>query len=153
MVRRFDTAPVHVPNSELATAPLINFSRLRYRRIYWKIGLTYVSSIEVLREIRDRVEQHIDDCGYFVSPDIASRFVRIDSFNESSIDMLVYCFTKSNKYSGYLEANEHLVLAIKSIVSEAGGAFAFPSRSIYIEASSAAGPGQFIASAGDQVEK
>lgn len=146
MVRRFDTAPVHVPNSELAAAPLINFSRLRYRRIYWQIALNYGLSIEVLREIRDRVEQHIDDCGYFVSADVASRFVRIDSFNESSIDMLVYCFIKSNKYSGYLEAKEHLVLAIKSIVLEAGGAFAFPSRSIYIEASADAGPARFIGS-------
>ena len=61
--------------------------------------------------------------------------MRIDSFNDSSIDMLVLCFSQSNVWADYLEAKEELALSIKSIVMEAGGGFAFPSRSIYIEAS------------------
>jgi len=135
LIRRFDTAPVYVPNSDLANAALVNFTRCAHRRIYWKISLTYTSSIDALRTIRERIEQYIDDSGYFVSPDLASRYVRIDSFNDSSIDMLVLCFCKSNVWADYLLAKEELVLSIKSIVAEAGGGFAFPSRSIYMEAS------------------
>lgn len=135
LIRRFDTAPVYVPNSDLANAALINFTRCAHRRIYWKISLTYTSSIDALRTIRERIEHYIDDSGYFVSPDLASRYVRIDSFSDSSIDMLVLCFCQSNVWADYLQAKEELVLSIKSIVAEAGGSFAFPSRSIYIEAS------------------
>jgi len=145
MIRQFDLAPVHVPNSELANAPLINFSRRPYRRIYWKIALTYVSSVDTLRGIREQIEAYIDSSGYYVPEQTASRFVRIDSFNDSSIDMLVYCFTRSNTYGGYLEAREELVLAIKSIVAAAGGSFAFPSRTIYVEASPDAHAGRFVA--------
>lgn len=144
LVRRFDLAPVTVPNSELANAALVNFSRCRYRRIYWKIALEYSCSIESLREIRDRIEKYIDDSDHYVPPNLAARYVRIDSFNDSSIDMLVLCFTRSNVWADYLNAKEKLALAIKSIVSEAGGGFAFPSRSIYVEASPNISPDQFI---------
>ena len=144
LVRRFDLAPVTVPNSELANAALANFSRCRYRRIFWKVALTYSCSIDSLRQIRDGIEKYIDDSDHFVSPDLAARYVRIDSLNESSIDILVLCFTRSNVWADYLEAKEDLVLAIKSIVNEVGGAFAFPSRSIYVEASANTSPDQFV---------
>ncbi|MFW2439682.1 MAG: mechanosensitive ion channel family protein [Arenicellales bacterium] len=144
VIRRLDTSPVHVPNSELANAAIINLDRRIYRRIYWNISLTYASSIDTLREICQRIEQYIDDSDHFVPADKASRFVRIDTFNDSSIDMLVYCFTRSKVYADYLDVKEDLTLAIKSIVKEAGGNFAFPSRSIYIEAVADAGPAQFV---------
>ena len=40
-VRRFDKALVTVPNSQLTTGPIVNFSRMTNRRIYWKIGVEY----------------------------------------------------------------------------------------------------------------
>lgn len=145
VIRRLDTAPVHVPNSDLANAAIINLDRRVYRRIYWKISLTYSSSVETLREISQRVEQYIHDSDYFVTDDNVIQMVRIDSFNDSSIDMLVYCFTRSRLYRDYLDAKNDLALAIKTIVMESDGDFAFPTRSIFIEASDTAGPAEFIA--------
>ncbi len=133
LIRRFDKAPVFVPNSELANSLLINFSRCPHRRINWKISLTYSTSIDTLRTIRDRIEQYIDDSDRYVSHEIATRRVRIDSLNDSSIDMAVICFSQSSDWSIYTKAKEELALAIKSIVAEAGGSFAFPSRSIYMK--------------------
>jgi len=133
LVRRFDKAPVYVPNSELANNLLINFSRCPHRRIRWLISLTYATSVDTLRIIRERIEQYIDQSDLYVNADLAARYVRIDSFNDSSIDMQILCFSHSNVWADYLEAKEELALAIKSIVGEAGGSFAFPSRSIYME--------------------
>ena len=38
-VRRFDKAPVHVPNAQLSDVAVTNFSRMTYRRIKWAIGV------------------------------------------------------------------------------------------------------------------
>ncbi len=141
LVRRFDKAPVYVPNSELANNLLINFSRCPHRRIRWMISLTYATSIDTLRIIRERIEQYIDASELYVNADLAARYVRIDSFNDSSIDMQILCFSQSNVWADYLEAKEELALAIKSIVGKAGGNFAFPSRSVYMESSVPAEPG------------
>jgi MscS family membrane protein len=144
-IRRFDKALVHVPNGDLANSPLVNFSRMPHRRIYWMINLVYSTTTEQLAEIREAIEHYIDGSGDFVSQDQAARFVHIDSFDKSAINMLVYCFTKSAEYGEYLEAKEKLVIGIKDAVERAGSAFAFPSRSIYVEAAATAGPDSFAA--------
>ncbi len=144
-IRRFDMALVHVPNGVLANSSLVNFSQMPHRRIYWMISLVYSTTTGQLAEIREAIEQFIDGSSDFVSQDRAARFVRIDSFDESGINMLVYCFTHSAQYGDYLEAKEKLVIAIKTMVERAGSAFAFPSRSIYVEAAGTAGPDTFAA--------
>ena len=63
----------------------------------------------------------------------SSTFVRIDRFSDSSIDILLYCFTKTTDWGEWLEVKETLAYKIKEIVEAAGTGFAFPSRSVYIE--------------------
>ncbi len=132
-IRRFDKAPVFVPNSTLSDNAVINFTRMTHRRIYWKIGLVYHTSIDQLRDIRQKIEAIILNNDNFAQPPEVSTFVRIDSFNDSSIDLMLYCFTKTTKWGEWLEIKENLALEVKEIVESAGSSFAFPSQSLYLE--------------------
>lgn len=133
LVRRFDKAPVYVPNGALSDNAVTNFSRMSYRRIYWKIGVTYDTSIDQLRTVRDGIEAYIKDSGYFADASQAPLFVHIDSFGASSIDIMVYCFTRTTVWAEWLAIKEALAYAVKDIVESAGTGFAFPSQSVYIE--------------------
>lgn len=133
LVRRFDKAPVFVPNVYLSDNSLINFSSMSHRRIYWIIGVEYRTTVEQLRQIRDNIEQFILTSKDFAQPPEVPTFVRIDSFNDSSIDIMVYCFTKTTVWGDWLEIKEQLTYKIKEIVGAAGSSFAFPSQSIYVE--------------------
>ena len=134
MVRQFDKAVVQVPNTKLADTAVINFSEMTHRRIYWKIGVLYDTTAAQLREVRDGIESYIHGNEAFADPTEVSTFVRIDSFNDSSIDIMVYCFTKTTVWGEWLEVKEALAYRIKEIVEGAGTGFAFPSRSLYVEA-------------------
>ena len=59
--------------------------------------------------------------------------MRLDKFNDSSIDILIYCFTSTNDWEEYLIVKEKLALKIKNSVEKLGLGFAFPSQSIYLE--------------------
>ena len=133
LVRRFDKAPVYVPNQVLADNSVINFTAMTYRRISWVIGVEYRTTGAQLQQIRDEIEAFITGDHDFVPGDLAPLMVRIDSFGASSIDIMVYCFTFTTKWSEYLVVKERLALKIKEIVEGAGTGFAFPSRSIYVE--------------------
>ncbi len=133
-VRRFDKAPVHVPNSKLSDSAVTNFSAMTHRRIYWKIGVLYNSSIEQLRKIRDEIEEYIKSNDAFAPADEVATFVRIDRFSDSSIDIMLYCFTKTTNWGEWLEIKEQLAYKIKEIVENNGSGFAFPTRSLYLEA-------------------
>jgi MscS family membrane protein len=133
-VRRFDKAPVFVPNTKLSDHAVTNFSRMTYRRIKWVIGLEYRSSAEQLQQVRDGIEKYLTENKDFVQPEETATFVRIDSFGPSSIDILMYCFTRTTNWLEWLEIKERLLITIKQIVEDAGTGFAFPSRSLYLEA-------------------
>ena len=145
VIRRFDQAPVFVPNARFSDGAVINFSQMRFRRIFWKIGVLYSTSVDQLRQIRDGIECYIlDHKDEFASPSEVATFVRVDSFNESSIDIMVYCFTRTTKWGEWLEIKERLAYYIKDVVEGAGSAFAFPSRSLYIENQTGEKPDLFV---------
>jgi MscS family membrane protein len=143
-VRRFDKALVHVPNADLANASMINFSSMTCRRIYWKINITYRTTTKQLSTIRSAIEKFISESEDFVQPPEARRLVRIDALSDSSIEILVYCFTRATELDEYKAAQERLALEIKKIVSDSGSKFAFPSRSLYVEEALDAAPDEFV---------
>ena len=63
----------------------------------------------------------------------AGFYVRINSFSDSSIDMLVQAFTVTNDWGEFLKIKENLAVQIIEIVENNSAAFAFPSQSLYLE--------------------
>ena len=133
-VRQFDKAPIYVPNSKLSDTALVNYTRMTHRRIYWMIGIEYRATVDQLRRIRDGIETFLLEDDAFAHPPEVPTFVRIDRFSDSSIDIMVYCFTVTTSWGEWLAIKERLAYRIKAIVEDAGSDFAFPSRSLYIEA-------------------
>ena len=133
-VRRFDKALVTIPNSKLASEALINFSRMTQRRIYWSIGVEYRTTKEqlgsIIQDIREYLQNHPD---FETDPGKVKTFVYLDSFGASSIDILLYCFTKTTVWGEWLAAKERLAYKLKDIVEGHGSSFAFPSTSLYVE--------------------
>ena len=144
IIRRFDKAPVMVPNTNLSDTAVTNFSGMTHRRIYWKIGVEYRTTVDQLRQIRDEMEHYIVESPEFASPKDVSTFVRIDRFSDSSIDIMLYCFTKTTNWGEWLEIKEQLAFRIKQIVEGAGSSFAFPSQTLYIEAIPSERPELFV---------
>lgn len=132
-VRRFDKAPVFVPNSKLSDSAVTNFSRMTQRRIYWKIGVTYGTNSAQLKTICDGIKTYVSENDAFAKPPVVPLFVRVDEFAASSINIMLYCFTHTTVWGEWLEIKEDLAHAIKEIVEGAGSSFAFPSTSIYLE--------------------
>ena len=133
LIRRFDKAPVYVPNAKLSDNAVTNFSAMTHRRIYWTIGVAYHTTVPQLQQIRDGIEHYLLAEEAFERPENVATFVRIDSFGDSSINILLYCFTRTTNWGEWLAVKEKLAYQVKNIIEGAGSSFAFPSRSLYVE--------------------
>ena len=133
LVRRFDSTPVMVPNYKFAEQSVTNYTRRHHRRIRWLIGLEYRTTIDQLKNIRNQINTLIENENDFAKNDNASFYVRIDSFSDSSIDMLVQVFTETNEWGEFLKIKENLAVKIIEIVENNKAGFAFPSQSLYLE--------------------
>ncbi len=156
-VRTFDNALIFVPNSKLASDPIRNWSRRKMgRRIRMLIGLEYSATTEQIKKCVDEIKQMLlehpgiakgDDMGSkkasrydrgIVSIDDlagykSNLFVVVDEFADSSINILVYCFSKTIVWGEFLAIKEDVMLKIMNIVEANGLGFAFPSQSLYVE--------------------
>lgn len=133
-IRRFDKALVTIPNARLAGEALINFSRMTNRRIYWSIGVEYRTTQDQLRVIvRDILEYVNTSQDFETDPAKTKTFVVVDAFGASSINLMLYCFTRTTDWGEWLACKERLAYKVKEIVEGHGTAFAFPSTSLYVE--------------------
>jgi MscS family membrane protein len=130
-IRKFDKSLAIIPNFQFAENAVVNVSETSNWRIRWIITLQYDSTIDQLKKVREEIENYINSSDDFNQS--AGVAVRIEKFSDSSIDLLVRCFTNSNSWSNSLEVKERLAIEIKQIVEKNGASFAFPSQSIYIE--------------------
>ena len=133
LIRKFDSTPITIPNYIFAEAPILNYSNRTNRRINWIIGLEYNSTLEQIKKFTVSIDNYIKNSSEFLVNDNFKSFVRLDKFNDSSVDILIYCFTSTNDWEEFLRIKENLAMRIKKEVEGIGLGFAFPSKSIYIE--------------------
>ena len=133
VVRKFDKSIATIPNAQFAENAVVNISETTHWRINWIITLQYNTTVEQLKKIRDEIEKYITTHKDFKISESTEHAVRIDKFSDSSIDMYVRCFAKTNDWSEWLKVKERLAIAIKEIIEGNGASFAFPSQSIYVE--------------------
>ncbi len=133
LIRKFDSTPITIPNYIFAEAPILNYSNRNNRRINWTIGLQYNSKINQITNFTNNINNYIRENENFLVNENFKSFVRLDKFNDSSIDILIYCFTSTNDWEKFLEIKEKLAMKISEEIEVQGLSFAFPSQSIYIE--------------------
>ena len=133
LIRKFDSTPITIPNYIFAEAPILNYTNRTNRRINWIIGLEYSSTLDQIKNLTEFLKKYLINSDDFIVNDNYKAFVRLDKFNDSSIDILIYCFASTNDWEKFLEIKENLAIEIKKKVEELNLSFAFPSQSIYIE--------------------
>ncbi len=131
VIRKFDKSIAIIPNFQFAENAVINVSQTTNWIISWVINLQYDSTVDQLKTIRNQIEEYIKKNEDY-KPDLGYA-VRVDKFADSSIDMYVRCFTKTDDWDEWLAVKERLAIQIKQIVEKNGASFAFPSQSIYVE--------------------
>jgi len=147
-IRTFDNALIAIPNATLANKEVRNWSRrIIGRRIKMKLGVTYDSDRKALRkaveEIRVMLQEHPDIATektaykdeFKKSPKLVSKedslgvkrtlLVYLDEFDASSINILVYAFTKSTVWNEWLKVKEDVMYRMMEILERNGLQFAF----------------------------
>lgn len=155
-LRTFDNALIAIPNATLANKDVKNWNkRMLGRRIKMSLGITYSSKSEDIKnavnEIREMLDKHpqiatkntaheynFSSRAKLVSKDDyqgvkKTLLVYLDEFSDSSINILVYCFTKSVVWDEWLTTKEDIMYKIMAILEKNSLEFAFPSLSLYKE--------------------
>jgi MscS family membrane protein len=128
-IRTLDRTIVSIPNGQLATMSLENFSLRDKVWLHHTLGLRYETTAEQLRyilaEIRKMLYGH-------PKVDSFSARVRFIGFGNSSLNLEVFTYVLEADYAIFLQIQEDLLLRIMDLVAGSGSGFAFPSQTMYL---------------------
>lgn len=129
-IRAIDKGLVTEPNSTLANATIINWTKRDTRRLNFIIGVTYGTSKEQLRNCINKIKGMLIEDENIIKEGI---LVNFDKFGASSLDIVINCFTDTADWSKYLNIKEEINFKIMDILEKEHVSMAFPSSSIYFE--------------------
>lgn len=129
-VRTFANSLVTVPNSMFTKNSVNNWSKMQKRRIRMTIGVKYDASPDKLDELVKRIRALIADNDNFHHD---FYLVNFTEFGASSLDVFIYCFTKSTVWAEFLDAKQAFMFDIMKVVNELGLDFAFPTQTLHVE--------------------
>lgn len=128
-VRTFDKRPLYVPNAVFTSIAVENPSRMTNRRIYETIGIRYVDvgqMATIVADIKAMLIRHDD-----IDSD-QTLIVNFLEFNASSLDIMVYTFTRTVEWVRYHEVKQDVLLKISDIIEGYGAEVAFPTRTLHV---------------------
>ncbi|MEO7852418.1 MAG: mechanosensitive ion channel family protein, partial [Rubrivivax sp.] len=128
-IRGFNKNPIYVPNSVFATILVENPSRMSHRRIKETIGLRY-DDFEVVGEVVADIKAMLQN-----HPDIDATQTLIVNFNQfgaSSLDLMIYTFTRTTVWVEYHVVKQDVLLKIGEIIARHGAEIAFPTQTLHL---------------------
>ncbi|AGE94475.1 mechanosensitive ion channel family protein [Citrobacter farmeri] len=128
-ITTFDHRPLYIPNSVFSSISVENPGRMSNRRINTVVGLRYEDASKIgaiVAEIRQMLQTHAD------IDQQQTLLVYFNGFGDSSLNIMVYCFTHTTIWEEWLAVQQQVYLNIIDIVQNHGADFAFPSQTLYI---------------------
>ena len=129
-IRAFNRNPIYVPNAVFTTIVLENPSRMTHRRIKETIGLRYDDFAVVAPIVADIKAMLINH------PDIDANttlIVNFNGFGPSSLDLLIYTFTRTVIWVEYHQVKQDVLLRIGEIIAGHGAEIAFPTQTLHLQ--------------------
>ncbi len=129
-IRAFNKNPLYVPNAVFTSIVVENPSRMTHRRIREVIGLRYDDFDQVATIVTDikhmlQSHAHIDATQTLI--------VNFNAFGPSSLDLLVYAFTRTVVWVEYHAVKQDILLQIGAIIARHGAEIAFPTQTLHVQ--------------------
>jgi len=129
-IRTFDMRPLYIPNAVFANISVENPSRMSNRRINETLGIRYedIHSMDsIVAAVTAMLLKH---------PDIDAKqtmIVNFNKFNASSVDFIVYTFTKTTDWIDFHKIKQDVLLRVAGIVADHDAEIAYPTSTIHLQ--------------------
>lgn len=116
-------------NADLLGARVRNFKRMAERRVLFTLGVPYQTTPAQLRQVPEILRDEFQRL-----PNARLERAHFFRFGDSSLDFEVVYWMKTPEYDAYMDTQQALNLALLERFSDAGIEFAYPTRTLVLDA-------------------
>lgn len=125
-IRLLDGTEVLIPNADVFTNPIVNYSNALTRRLEISVGVAYDTDLEKARQMVLETISSIEGVLTEPTPDVV-----FEEFNSSSIDFTLYFWIDVNKI-GYFVAQDTAITRIKAVFEQAEIEIPYPITTVLL---------------------
>lgn len=126
-IRSLGGEQVIFSNTDLTDSRVRNYRLMEKRRVLFRIGVTYQTSLNQLKEIPKIIEQIIKN-----TKDAAFDRAHFFSYGDFSLIFEVVYFVSSPDYNKYMDIQQEINFAIKEEFEKRGIEFAYPTQTLFV---------------------
>ncbi len=129
-VRTFENSVVNIPNSIIANASIINWSKMEKRRYRTNLCIELDTPLEKLEKFKTRVEDMLQARDAIYDDSI---IVKFDNITDNGLNVLICSYTDSVDYPSYIAEREDINYKIMRILQEEGIGLAYDTKTIHVK--------------------
>ena len=115
-------------NTDLTNSRIRNYKRMERRRIVFKLGVVYQTSLDHIREVPGIIKNVIENTN-----DTVFDRAHFSSFGAFSLDIEAVYYVLSSDYNKYMDIQQSINLEIKEAFENRGIEFAYPTQTLFVE--------------------
>ena len=128
-IRGLDKSVSILTNSKVCSSTIVNCAMRTTRPYKFTLGVTYGTSRAKLEQLMADLTAMLEASEYVEK---GSALVRLTSFGDSSINLLVSAYLRTNQAGTFLQMQNDLNLNVMDVMQRDGVDFAFPSTTVYL---------------------
>lgn len=120
-IRRADQSLVTIPNGNLVSAPVTNFSRVSHRMVQLSLNFDFDTETSVLRQFIEQVKQYVRLHAWYTNNHTsAPLLVYVDQIQSEGVVVVVRFFIAKTDYESLCLAKEDILLQCHSLAQSLG---------------------------------
>lgn len=128
-VRTLDYSVMAIPNQTIANANVINWARVRKRRLDMLVGLTYSTTVEQMEQVLADIRAMLDAHDHVTPDRIVVDFIE---YGESSLNLRLSFLVRAYSWEDLEGHKTDINLKLMRIFAQNGVSVAFPTRTLHI---------------------
>ena len=128
-IRSLDKTVSVITNSKVCSSTIVNCAMRSTRPYKFTLGVTYNTSRAKLEQLMADLTAMLEASPYVEK---GSALVRLTSFGDSSINLLVSAYLLTNQAGTFLQMQNDLNLNVMDVMQKNNVDFAFPSTTVYL---------------------
>ena len=130
-IRTLDDTVLHVPNSEMASASIINYGEIQKRRYYTELMLELTTPLEKIKETTNQIEYMLNNREDIVKD--GNIRVRFEKIANNGYEISINAYTKETDYAEFLKVKEKVNYEIIKIVQNENVELAYDTQTLYVK--------------------
>lgn len=129
-IKPINNTIITIPNSVIASSYVINWNRLKSRRLDMVFGLDLNTSTEKIKKTIKEMKLVLKNNPHVIEDTIQVHF---DAISSCSSDIKIYLYVNETEYVKFLNAKQEILCSLLTLIEKENIELAYPTQTVYVK--------------------